>query len=70
MASQPDPVPDTQDFVTSPCVNICRIDAATGWCEGCGRTLSEIANWVRSDASSRRALLTELPARMAALNAR
>ena len=29
----------------SPCINICRMDAATGWCEGCMRTLDEIAAW-------------------------
>jgi uncharacterized protein len=29
----------------SPCINICRMDAATGWCEGCLRTLDEIAVW-------------------------
>jgi predicted Fe-S protein YdhL (DUF1289 family) len=31
--------------VPSPCTNVCRIDARTGWCEGCARTLDEIAAW-------------------------
>ncbi len=31
--------------VRSPCVSVCRIDAGTGWCEGCQRTLEEIADW-------------------------
>ncbi len=31
--------------VRSPCVSVCRIDAARGWCEGCQRTLDEIADW-------------------------
>jgi predicted Fe-S protein YdhL (DUF1289 family) len=31
--------------VPSPCVDICRMDAATGWCEGCLRTIDEIAGW-------------------------
>lgn len=31
--------------VVSPCVNVCRMDAATGWCEGCLRTLDEIGAW-------------------------
>ena len=31
--------------VASPCVNVCRMDAATGWCEGCLRTIDEIADW-------------------------
>lgn len=33
------------DGVPSPCKSICRMDAATGWCEGCLRTLDEIAAW-------------------------
>jgi predicted Fe-S protein YdhL (DUF1289 family) len=31
--------------VASPCINVCRMDEATGWCEGCHRTLDEIAFW-------------------------
>jgi predicted Fe-S protein YdhL (DUF1289 family) len=29
----------------SPCIGVCRIDRDTGWCEGCWRTLDEIADW-------------------------
>ena len=31
--------------VASPCTSVCRMDARTGWCEGCLRTLDEIATW-------------------------
>ena len=31
--------------VPSPCISVCRMDAVTGWCEGCFRTLDEIAGW-------------------------
>ena len=31
--------------VPSPCTNVCKIDPTTGWCEGCARTLDEIAAW-------------------------
>ena len=31
--------------VPSPCISVCRIDAPSGWCEGCTRTLDEIARW-------------------------
>jgi predicted Fe-S protein YdhL (DUF1289 family) len=31
--------------VPSPCVNVCRMNDATGLCEGCFRTLDEIACW-------------------------
>ncbi len=38
----------------SPCIDVCRMDAATGWCEGCLRTLDEIAAWsVLSDEEKR-----------------
>jgi predicted Fe-S protein YdhL (DUF1289 family) len=31
--------------VPSPCISVCRMDAASGLCEGCFRTLDEIAAW-------------------------
>ena len=31
--------------VPSPCISICKMDADTGWCQGCFRTLEEIAQW-------------------------
>jgi uncharacterized protein len=53
----PRPVPDlTLSPVPSPCVNVCRIDAATGLCEGCTRTLDEIAAWASMDDDGRRAV--------------
>ena len=33
--------------VPSPCISVCRMDAASGLCEGCLRTLDEIAAWSR-----------------------
>jgi predicted Fe-S protein YdhL (DUF1289 family) len=42
--------------VPSPCLSICRMDASTGWCEGCFRTLEEIAAWGSLDDDARRAL--------------
>ena len=38
----------------SPCTSICRIDAARGLCEGCLRTLDEIAGWSRMDDAAKR----------------
>ncbi len=49
--------------VASPCINICRMDAASGWCEGCLRTLDEIATWGGLDDAGRLAVLRHLPAR-------
>ena len=40
--------------VPSPCVSVCRMDAASGLCEGCFRTLDEIAAWSRMDDEGKR----------------
>jgi uncharacterized protein len=37
-------IPHTRRPV-SPCVQICQIEPSTSVCEGCGRTLDEIAVW-------------------------
>lgn len=52
--------------VASPCTNVCRMDAAGGWCEGCWRTLDEIVAWGTLDDAARRAVLARLPQRRAA----
>ena len=51
---------DLADFVPSPCISVCRMDAATGWCEGCYRTLDEIAAWSRASEDERRAVWNAL----------
>jgi uncharacterized protein len=53
--------------VPSPCVDICRMNEATGLCEGCARTIGEIAGWSQLDAAGKRAVISRLPARRAAL---
>ena len=53
--------------VASPCINICRMHAPTGLCEGCARTIDEIANWSRMDDGPKRAVWALLPARRARL---
>jgi uncharacterized protein len=50
--------------VDTPCTKVCTIDPASGLCIGCGRTLSEIADWPTLSASDRRRIMTELPRRM------
>ncbi|MDM4764715.1 DUF1289 domain-containing protein [Pelomonas sp. SE-A7] len=49
--------------VASPCINICRMHAASGLCEGCARTIDEIAGWSRMDDAGKRAVWALLPAR-------
>ena len=38
----------------SPCVSICRMDGTTELCEGCWRTLDEIAAWSRMPDAEKR----------------
>jgi uncharacterized protein len=49
--------------VGSPCINVCRIDEATGWCAGCLRTLDEIAWWSSMEDSEKRAVARAQPTR-------
>ncbi|MBS0242687.1 MAG: DUF1289 domain-containing protein [Proteobacteria bacterium] len=49
----------------TPCVGICAIDARSGLCQGCARTLAEIASWPTLSASERRQIMRELAVRKA-----
>jgi uncharacterized protein len=40
--------------VPSPCVSICRMNMDSELCEGCLRTLDEIAAWGRMDDATKR----------------
>jgi predicted Fe-S protein YdhL (DUF1289 family) len=40
--------------VPSPCIGVCRMDPATALCEGCSRTLDEIAAWSRMEDQAKR----------------
>ena len=48
----------------SPCINICKIDPKSGYCEGCLRTLDEIASWATYSDEERKSVLERLPSRM------
>jgi len=49
--------------VSTPCIRICVIDPVSKLCEGCGRTLAEIAQWSRLGEAERQAIMAELPKR-------
>lgn len=49
--------------VPSPCVDVCRIDPRSGWCEGCLRTLDEIAGWSTLEPRQQLAVCRLLPRR-------
>lgn len=42
-----------QNAAVSPCINVCTLDAANGFCVGCFRTLDEIAVWSRASNDER-----------------
>lgn len=42
-------------MIASPCINVCKMDETSGLCQGCYRSLAEIAAW--GDASDRRKTL-------------
>jgi hypothetical protein len=47
----------------SPCNKVCVMDAQSGYCRGCGRTLDEIARWSEMSDAEREAVLAALPER-------
>jgi uncharacterized protein len=51
-------------MVSTPCIKICTMDARTGLCAGCGRTLEEIARWGSMTESERLRVMQSLPARL------
>jgi predicted Fe-S protein YdhL (DUF1289 family) len=54
---------DDDGSVPSPCISVCRMDASTGWCEGCLRTIDEIAGWSTFDNDAKRAVWDAIEAR-------
>lgn len=54
-----------EDPELSPCVGVCVMDEASGFCAGCLRTLDEIACWSSADNTRKRAIKAALPARRA-----
>lgn len=53
--------------VPSPCINVCRMSPRTQWCEGCLRTIEEIAAWSGLDDAARQGVWRELERRRALL---
>jgi predicted Fe-S protein YdhL (DUF1289 family) len=48
------PTPD-EDYVASPCISVCSVDAVTKMCIGCLRTLQEIGAWRSMTPEQKRA---------------
>lgn len=55
----------TAGNVPSPCISVCRMSDATGWCEGCWRTLDEIGQWGSAAEPARRMIWARIEQRLA-----
>ena len=53
--------------VPSPCMSVCQMEASTGLCRGCLRTLDEIGQWGNADDTFKRVVWTRIEARLTEL---
>jgi len=51
-------------MIESPCAKICTLDARSGLCLGCGRSIDEIARWSAISTAERAQVISKLPARL------
>ena len=56
-----------QGPLPSPCVSVCRMDASSGLCDGCQRTIEEIAAWGGASEAEKRTIWQAVCARRAAI---
>lgn len=54
-----------EDDVPSPCISVCRMDPVSELCEGCFRTLDEIAAWGRMEDEGKREIWLLIAQRVA-----
>jgi hypothetical protein len=47
----------------TPCIKVCTLDARSGLCLGCGRTLDQIARWASMSEAERAGIMAELAQR-------
>lgn len=52
-------------LLPSPCIGICHVHSVTKFCEGCFRTIDEIAEWGAVDDARRRTIWLALRQRYA-----
>jgi len=53
--------------IPSPCIGVCRLDLERRMCEGCLRTICEIARWPVADTPERLRILQQLRERRRAI---
>jgi predicted Fe-S protein YdhL (DUF1289 family) len=62
--------PPEPGMLPSPCVGICRLDDATGWCLGCARDTNELASWRTLSPAEQARIWADLPRRKIILGLR
>jgi predicted Fe-S protein YdhL (DUF1289 family) len=55
------------ETAASPCINVCVMNADSGLCEGCWRTLDEIAAWSGASDEQKRSIWQHIRQRREAL---
>jgi hypothetical protein len=50
--------------IETPCIKVCVLDPSSGFCQGCARSLDEIARWGGMSDSERGRIMGELKGRM------
>jgi hypothetical protein len=50
----------------SPCIGVCILDPASGFCRGCYRTIAEIAGWLDLTPEEKHRVVADAAARKAA----
>ena len=53
--------------ILSPCIGVCSMDDATGFCQGCYRTMDEIQGWWDLDAQQKSMIVQKASEREAQL---
>jgi len=51
--------------VPTPCISVCRMDEARGWCMGCLRTCEELREWRALDDAGKRVIWGRIEQRLA-----
>lgn len=49
--------------ISTPCINICRMDEDNRYCIGCFRTLEEIKQWATLSETERQTIMAQLDTR-------
>ena len=55
-------------MIASPCIDVCKLDEASGLCQGCYRNLSEISAWGKASDAEKTLILAAVAQRRARLD--